>query len=63
MITVNSDQMVRVRNRVVNVLVPVVYILGPITTVCRISMPMATAEVKPKKEKFLFSKEGKTFLS
>lgn len=52
--TVNSDQIVAVRNPIVNVPVPVVLIRGYFTVVCHKTILMATAEVKPKKKNFSF---------
>lgn len=60
MITVNSDQIVAAGNLVINFLVPVVLIRGGFAGVCRVTIDMATMEVKPKKKKgFFFEKEEK----
>ena len=61
MITVNSDQIVAVWNRVVNLLVPVVLKRYYFTVVCQKTIHMATADAKPKGESFIFLEEKKIY--
>lgn len=57
--TVNSNQIVAVRNPVVNVPVPDVLILCYFAVVCHKTIHMATAEVKPKRKNSLFRRGEK----
>ena len=50
MITVDSNQVIVVRNPVVYVPAPVVLVLGMFTGVLKIPMHVTTAKDKPKKE-------------
>lgn len=62
MITVNSDQIVAVRNQVANVLVPVVLIRGYFTAVGNKTIHMATTEVEPEKKVSFLEKVEKAVL-